>query len=131
MARTVTSAEVTEMTMLSWSKLRELVNDERFPQPVGKQKARTKSGQHTFIWDYSEVNDWIRENRGYFYTEKTVEVTVAFTKQEWQSIQSAAENLWCDTELFIREAARFKADRVLDVVPDMSTRIRPSYLEVS
>ena len=115
------------MTLLSFHKLRTLVSDNRFPKPVGKQKAKTNGGHPTFIWDYHEVNDWIRENRGYFYTEKTVEITVAFTRKEWEDIQQASENLWCEEELFIREAARYKANRVIDLVPDRETNPRRSF----
>jgi predicted DNA-binding transcriptional regulator AlpA len=130
MNRKLVTREVTEMTMLSLPTIMSKVKENTFPKPVGKTSAITKAGYPTHVWDADDVNQWLRENRSYFYTEKAVQFTVSFTKEEWEHIKSASKDLLCEEERFIRVAATNKANLVLDVVQN-GGHFKPSLLEVS
>ena len=109
----LSTQQVLEKTLMSRFTLHRKQKSGEFPAPVRKKHPNNPS-----FWEPSAVDKWIDENACWVdHRERKKQRQVKeirFTEQELITIEKACKLLDCEIEPFLRDAAYYKAKKVIE-----------------
>lgn len=112
MSRTISTAKVLELTLMSRMTLCRKVKEGTFPAPVKK----CKSGPN--MYDEYQVFVWMEENLSFVTKRQTAleskKLHLRFETSEMIMLRKAAKLLGCKMDAFAEEAAIWKARKILE-----------------